>query len=41
MKKIVFAFVLFGCLMMLQSCSNVFYNHTNKTEKVTIKVKSF
>ena len=39
MKKIVF--VLFGCLIIFQSCSNVFYNHANKTEKVTVKVKPF
>lgn len=37
MKKIVF--VLFGCVIIFQSCSNVFYNHANKTEKVTVKVK--
>lgn len=39
MKKIVF--LLFGYLIIFQSCSNVFYNHTNKTEKVTVKVRSF
>ena len=33
--------VLFGCLIIFQSCSNVFYNHANKTEKVTVKVKPF
>ena len=39
MKKIVF--VLFGCVIIFQSCSNVFYKHANKTEKVTVKVKPF
>lgn len=34
MKKIVF--VLFGCVIIFQSCSNVFYNHANKGHSLNI-----